>query len=122
VQKRAHLTASDLAILISIWPRGSRHLGPVGDVYSAGGRGGLWTLVARRADGSYVMIEEGGRRSVAGTSLAELGLPDQPIGPVAIRVAARERAGPWEPPSGSGLMPSTALAAATPAAAPGRPG
>jgi hypothetical protein len=81
VRKREDLTDSDLAILASIWPGGRRHPGTVGDVFSASGRGGSWTLVTRRPDGWYVMIEESGRRSAVGRSLSELGLPDRPITP-----------------------------------------
>ena len=81
MQKRADLTSADLAVLVSIWPAGSRHSGTAGDVFSAPGRAGRWTVVARRADGSYVIIEEGGRRSATGLSLCELGLPERPIAP-----------------------------------------
>jgi hypothetical protein len=81
----AGLTAADMAILASIWPAGSRHAGPNADVFSAKGRAGQWTLVVRRRDGSYLLIEQGGRTSIAGGSLAELGLPDQPIRGLAAR-------------------------------------
>jgi hypothetical protein len=78
---RRALTQSDLEILYSIWPRGQLHFGPQGEVFASCGKLS-WTLVARHRDGNYVLIEESGRRSTAGTSLAELGLPDAPIAPM----------------------------------------
>ncbi|MFO1062014.1 MAG: hypothetical protein U1E53_34225 [Dongiaceae bacterium] len=76
---KASLTAAELAVLISIWPGGTHHPGAAADVFSACGRAGRWVLVAKRADGGYVLVEDGGRHSRCGGSLAALGLPDRPI-------------------------------------------
>jgi hypothetical protein len=80
---KASLTATDLAVLVSIWPNGIYHRGGIADVFTAQGRSGRWTLIAKRADGGYLLIENGGRHSRSGGSLAALGLPDRPICKVA---------------------------------------
>jgi hypothetical protein len=76
---KAHLTAAELAVLASIWPTGVHHQGRAADVFAAQGRSGRWLLIAKRADASYVLVEDGGRCSRSGASLAALGLPDKPI-------------------------------------------
>jgi hypothetical protein len=73
------LTAAEVAVLVSIWPKGTHHQGPAADVFTATGQAGQWLLIAKRPDGAYVMIEDSGNRSMTAGSLAELGLPDQPI-------------------------------------------
>jgi hypothetical protein len=75
----ARLTAVEVAVLRSIWPRGTYHSGPVADVFTALGRDGRWVLIAKRLDGAYVMVQDSGRRSRMAGSLAALGLPEQPI-------------------------------------------
>jgi hypothetical protein len=74
----AQLTASDLTLLRSIWPAGRYSADPVNDVFSFDGSAGHWALVARRQDGSYVLVDGGGTVSRSGASLAAVDLPGQP--------------------------------------------
>jgi hypothetical protein len=69
-----------VAVLKSIWPKGTHYQGPAADVFTATGRAG-WLLIAKRPDGAYVMVEDSGKRSMVAGSFTELGLPEQPIVP-----------------------------------------
>jgi hypothetical protein len=77
-QETGRLTPEELAVLMSVWPAGLHHRGPVADVFTASGARG-WLLIAKRSHHEYVLVEDGGRRSQLGDSLASLGLPDQPL-------------------------------------------
>ena len=72
----AAFTAADLATLRSIYPLGSRHCGPVADVFAVAdrGHGTPWLLVSRQQDGSYVRIDPVNGTRIARQALAELSL------------------------------------------------
>ena len=76
IRPRFGFTASDLAMLNSLYPRGRHYCGPIGDVFAvAKPRNGLpWLIVSRRGDGSYVTINPVEGTRVAMRSLDEFAL------------------------------------------------
>jgi hypothetical protein len=74
ISPRAAFTASDLAVLNTIYPRGRRYRGPICDVFAVSRQGaGLpWLIVSRQRDGFYVSIDPKEGTRIARRSLSDL--------------------------------------------------